>query len=126
MEDLEKNFLKDVINNIIEKVENIDPKNIISAKYDGNLNKHTIRYVDKDKMVYTITVETQGLKNLNNISNKKLSVNDRHVKVIELIDIGLSQTDISKQLGVSQKTISNDVKFLNKMKEAEKAFNPKD
>lgn len=77
-------------------------------------------------MVYTITVETQGLKNLNNITNKKLSVNDRHVKVIELIDIGLSQTDISKQLGVSQKTISNDVKFLNKMKEAEKAFNPKD
>lgn len=126
MEDLGKNILKDVINNIIEKVENIDPKNIISAKYDGNLNKHTIRYVDKDKMVYTITVETQGLKNLNNITNKKLSVNDRHAKVIELIDAGLSQTDISKQLGVSQKTISNDVKFLNKMKEAEKAFNPKE
>lgn len=124
MENLAKNVLVNTINDIIEKVENIDPKNIISAKYDSSLDKHTIKFVDKDNMVCTISVETQGIKNTNNISTKKLSINDRHTKVKELNENGVNQIDIAKQLNVSQKTISNDLKFLDKMKKAEELYKP--
>lgn len=123
MENIAKSVLVNTINDIIEKVENIDPKNIISAKYDSGLDKHTIKFVDKDNTVCTISVETQGIKNLDNKSDKKLSVNDRRIKVKELNENGINQIDISKQLNVSQKTISNDLKFLNKMKKAEETFN---
>lgn len=124
MENIANKVLINTINDIIEKVENIDPKNIISANYNSSLDKHTIKYIDKDNMVCTISVETQGIKNLDNKSDKKLSVNDRRNKVQELKEAGLSQTDISKQINVSQKTISNDLKFLDKMKKSEEAFKP--
>lgn len=108
MENLAKNVLVNTINDIIKKVENIDPKNIISTEYDKLIDKHTFKFVDENNKICTITIE------IHNTNIKKLSINDRRAMVQKLNENGLTQTAIANELNVDQKTISNDLKFLNK------------
>lgn len=118
MENITKNVIVNAINNLIKIVKNTDPKNIILAEYDKLIDKHIFKFVDENNKICTITIETH------NTNIKKLTINDRRALVQKLNEKCLSQTVIAKELNVDQKTISNDLKFLDKMKKSEEAFKP--
>lgn len=113
-------FLIETINSLIDLISNIPNERIISTSYEENIDKHTIKFLDKDNTICVFSVESQGLKNINNKPlNKKLSIKDRRSKVKELLMVqNLSQVKIAELLNVSQKTISLDMEYLKKIKDA--------
>ncbi len=101
-----------------EIINNINCEKIISTRYNKALNKHTIKYMDVNDDICVVTVETQGLGNMNNVTSvKKLSITNRRIAIEKLMNKGLTQTEIANKLNVSQKTVSNDIKLLNKIKD---------
>ena len=115
---LANKILVETINGLVDLLNNIPNEKIISTSYEENIDKHTIKFLDKDNDICMISVETQELKNIDNKpTNKKLSIKDRRSKVEELLMVqNLSQVKIAELLNVSQKTISLDIDYLKKIK----------
>lgn len=113
---MNKKILKEAINSLVDLINNIPNEKIISTSYEKNIDKRTIKFLDKDNNVCKLSVECRGLKNIDNKpTNKKLSIKDRRSKVKELLMVqNLSQVKIVELLNVSQKTISLDIEYLKK------------
>ena len=115
---LANKILVETINGLVDLLNNIPNEKIISTNYEENIDKHTIKFLDKDNNICIFSVESQRLKNIDNKpTNKKLSIKDRRSKVEELLMVqNLSQVKIAELLNVSQKTISLDIDYLKKIK----------
>ena len=97
------------------EMRELDPSNITVTVRGG---KRTVEGYDYNgnKVVREITLyngvphQKAGFRQLEHTECGPLSIDDRKNIARDLKKKGMSQTDIAKRLGVSQKTISNDLR----------------
>lgn len=100
---------------VLETIQNIADGNLgnINMKYsNGNFEFHADSYDGQEKFI----IKKQHIPSI--VSESKMSVQkpssieERRERVLHFHKEGLSQTKISDLTMTSQKTVSNDIKFL--------------
>lgn len=98
--------------NMLQKAVKESHISSFEIKNDGETTTVIIDSIDKKERIIDTKYAVNGYSKESNTRIKKVNPSERRKIVEKLVKEGKTQSDISKETMVSQKTISNDIKKL--------------